>query len=252
MIALSARLFLCLNLVFAGPVVAMGVDGWVDAVQQDRVERIDTMLIDIDDVDTPTQTGKTALMSAARTGDGALVDRLLDLGANVNATNHGGGTPLMYATWYGDPQTVVRLLELGARVDQRSNNGWTALMMAAAKNHAAAARALLQRGANANLPDVYGWTPLMRAAHEGHSDVLQVLLQHASSDLSQRNDQGKTALHLAVIKGHSTPVGLLLAHGAQTNVTDFAGRTPQSIARTLGREDIATLLGQAERVSEKR
>ncbi len=217
-------------------------DEWRYAVQHNQLDVIRRHLAKLDDVDLPTERGKTALMAAAGQGATNLVRALLTAGADVNASNRTFGTALMYAAWSGSMETVCLLLEQGVSVDQQATNGWSALMMAAAKGYDAIAKLLLERGAMVNLPDVYGWTPLMRAAYAGHADVVTVLLVHSGLALEVQNDRGQTALHLAVIQGNIRIIQDLLAHGAKPDTRDFAGHTPRSIASALGYRQLHDLL----------
>jgi ankyrin repeat protein len=223
---------------FAGELI----QDWRQAIRNNRLEVIRQYLKQIDHVDLGTALDKTALMAAASQGDVNLVRTLLTAGADVNAHNKAGGSALIYAAWSGDTETVAILLNHGAEINHQSGNGWTALMMVAAKDHAPVTELLAKRGADPNLPDVYGWTPLMRAAYEGHARVVGVLLERRNSYLESRNDHGQSALHLAVIQGHTVIVTNLLAHGARPDAKDFAGNTPVSISLALGNKELAALL----------
>ena len=57
------------------------------------------------------------LIEAARTGDRAVLQSLLDSGADVNVGNRYGATPLFFAAERGDLAMVTFLIESGARVD---------------------------------------------------------------------------------------------------------------------------------------
>jgi len=238
-------LLFVLGLVGAAASQAEIPPAWIDAVEHDRIQQIGTLLARAENVDRRTRTGKTALMAAARRGDHGLAKRLIDAGANVEAANRGGGTPLLYAAWNGEPHTIELLLTEGARVNHQSNNGWTALMMAAAKNHAPAARLLLASGAEPNLTDIYDWTPLMRAGYAGHIEIVEILLRSPKTDVYVLNDQGQSALHLAVVSDDEEVVRLLLEAGAPAGVVDAQGHTAMAIAEAMERPRLIQLLGHA-------
>lgn len=233
---------LLLGVLGTAAVHADNLPGWIEAVEHDRVQHIALLLPRAENVDLQTRTGKTALMAAARRGDHELVHRLIAAGADVEATNKGGGTPLHYAAWFGSSRTIELLVSRGAQVNHQSRNGWTALMMTAAKNHAAAATLLLESGAAPNLADIYRWTPLMRAAYAGHLEIVEILLGRRSTDVSVLNDQGQSALHLAVISGDERAVQLLLKARAPMDLIDAGGRTPKAIAQAMERSDLVELL----------
>lgn len=234
---LKALLLICTWFVMAPtPAADDTLRDWRQAVQRNKLPILRQDLYRIDRVDLATERGKTALMAAASAGAVDLVRDLLQLGADVNARNQMGGTALMYAAAAGDTETVTLLLANGADTNKQSVNGWTALMMAAAKNRTGVAAILVARAADVNLPDVYGWTPLMRAVYAGYADMVDILLSQPAVAIGVRNDQGQTALHLAVIQGQPHIVHALLEHGARADMMDFAGRTPRSIARAQGHE----------------
>lgn len=79
--------------------------------------------------------GKTALMRAAEAGDAESVQRLIDAGANVNATDMSGRTALMWAALGGHAGVVRLLLYAGADAHASHKNGVTAFMLAQARGH---------------------------------------------------------------------------------------------------------------------
>lgn len=75
--------------------------------------------------------GQTALAIAAEQGDRAILQCLLDQGAEVNGIGSRGETPLMAAASGGNLELVTLLLAQGARVGAMSDDGDTALCLAA-------------------------------------------------------------------------------------------------------------------------
>jgi ankyrin repeat protein len=186
---------------------------------------------------------KTPLMTAAQQGDAAAVSRLIAAGADVNASNAGGATALMFGALGGDPAVVSLLVRAGARTDARAKLGWTALALAAVKGHTEAADVLLNAGADQGARDAYGWTPLMRAVDRRRADVVRLLLESPGADLSARQEDGATALHISAASGDLEIVRLLVAHGADRAAQDRNGNTPATIATNAGHAEVAEYLG---------
>src|SRR5919202_527562 len=77
--------------------------------------------------------GHACLFLAARDGDVALLERLLDEGVDVNARFADGWTALMIAARYDRPEAVAALLRRGADPAAENHTGWTALLIAERK-----------------------------------------------------------------------------------------------------------------------
>src|SRR5258707_3964664 len=70
------------------------------------------------------------LLDALRDGDEALIKRLVQDGAPVNASDEFGSSSLMYASLYSDAAVVRLLLDRGADPNHADNSGATALVWA--------------------------------------------------------------------------------------------------------------------------
>lgn len=105
------------------------------------------------------------LCSAAMKGDTAVVQALLDKGADVNAIFNGplGQTVLILAAEAGHNEIVKMLLAKGADVNMKTKYGSTALMCAAESGQTEIVKILLDKGADVNAKDV-GGTALRSAA----------------------------------------------------------------------------------------
>ena len=116
------------------------------------VQVADTLLAAGADANATRPSGETVLMTAAKTGNVALVRSLLARGADVGAggTHFRAQTPLMWAASEGHAEVVRVLLDAGAKVSARSAFGTTALMLAARHGDVDTARALIDGGADVN------------------------------------------------------------------------------------------------------
>lgn len=99
----------------------------------------------------------------------------------------------------------------------------------------------LSRGIPVNARDANGRTALMITAMNGHSDATKFLLERGA-DINAQDGNGRTALILAVIGGHDDTVKLLLSWRADINVVDAAGRTALAEARGRNNQKIVRLL----------
>jgi outer membrane protein assembly factor BamB len=94
-------------------------------------------------------TDSEALRAAARSGDRAQVQRLLDAGVAVDAATRYQQTPLLLAAERGHADVVSLLLSRGANVNQRDSfYGMRPLDVALSGGHLAVARLLVEQGAS--------------------------------------------------------------------------------------------------------
>ena len=64
----------------------------------------------------------------------------------------------------------------------------------------------------------------------------------AGTDVNTKDEDGRTALHLAAYNGHTEIAKLLLANNADVNVMDAVGQTPLNIAAGNGDTELVELL----------
>lgn len=82
--------------------------------------------------------------------------------------------------------------------------------------------------------------PLHFAAQVGNLAEMSELLQQ--TNVNARDGQGSTALHLAVKRGKTDAIKLLLRSGADVNAADANGNTPLILAATEGLGELLSLL----------
>jgi len=159
--------------------------------------------------DTPDETNDQQLLKAALEGQSKTVQKLLDQGVSVNATDEEGRTPLMLAAYNGHTDTGVLLVEAGSDVNVIDSDGRTALMYASTGPFPEMVRFLLQKGAKINLADKQEhFTALMYAASEGLPEVTKILLENGA-DPDLKDVDGDRALNFASNNKHQEVVELL-------------------------------------------
>jgi Ankyrin repeats (3 copies) len=82
---------------------------------------------------------------------------------------------------------------------------------------------------------------LRRAAEAGDLSSLQTLLD-TEVDIDSRDDMGRTALMLAILRGQADSASLLLEHGADPNAVDARGTTPLQVAMSADEQAIVAAL----------
>nr|WP_217345401.1 ankyrin repeat domain-containing protein [Noviherbaspirillum sp. L7-7A]MBV0879678.1 ankyrin repeat domain-containing protein [Noviherbaspirillum sp. L7-7A] len=170
----------------------------------------------------------------------ALINLLLDKGANVNQPSARGETPLHAAAAFGRLATVKTLLQHKASLDAPDRFGLSALGHAALNGHADLVEYLLEQGAK---PDAAPGThaPLTLAAANGH-DAVVILLRQRGATVQHVDAYGRTALIFAARHGKISTVELLLKFGANLHHKCRQGYTAQQHASRAGHSGVVALL----------
>ena len=132
--------------------------------------------------DDPQEILDEALVWAAKSDRIEAIERLVELGADLNADPY-RGTPLTWAAANGRVAAIRRLVELGADVGALGTfggpdhgQGVTALHLAAGAGQAEAAETLLELGADPTVRDaLHDGTPAGWAKHGCHSELAERL-----------------------------------------------------------------------------
>lgn len=204
------------------------------------------------EADTPDDNGETQLMLAAEAGFPEITRRLLEAGADAEATSSKGGTVMTYALKGGNPDVIQLLRKAGARPDIHSvtEDGDTQIILAARHGLLPELRELLHMGASVRARSRYGKTPLMEALEQGHDTIVKELIK-AGSGLSPNHAPGKQTLLACAAQGGLLPyIRELLQNGHQPNDVLFPtegdlppdGTTALMLAAQNGHDDVVRLL----------
>ncbi|PFX25374.1 Protein fem-1-like C [Stylophora pistillata] len=173
---------------------------------------------------------------AARTGDVSELKRVLDIESITKRdfllkTRTDGATPLIIAARNGNTAIVQCLLdeydvdleqEGTVKIDGDLIECCTPLWMGSLGGHLAIVRLLLERGAEVNHTTLTNSTPLRAASFNGHTEVVRCLINHGA-DVNKRNQDGNTCIMVACWNGHLDTFGLLRTSGANMEVQDNQG-----------------------------
>ena len=184
------------------------------------------------DLNKADRDGYTPLRQAAHYEKIITARFLIDLGAEPQLTK---------AANDGQYAIIQVLLEAGADPNMTDSNGECPLLVAVLTGRNDIVLLLLQQGANPNMGNKFGSTPLHWAATRGYKNVIKQLID-GGAEPNSTNVVGRTPLHRAV-NGHKREVvKLLVDMGADQNIADGEGKTPLTRAREIGYLDIVSIL----------
>ena len=186
-----------------------GQNYFVEVILSEKLDAINLLLRYGADVNARDVSGSPVITHAVKKGNMELVRLLLGHGANANARDYSGHPLISLASSNGQPELVQLLLGSGADPNVRTFTGVPILVDAVQRGRVDLAKIFLSAGANPNATDIMGTS---------------ILLATVRSD--KLSDADKDAL-----------VRTLLAHGANSNVTDSWGLT--GLAHAAAADNIA-------------
>ena len=205
------------------------------------------------------------------------VRQLLDLGANVNASDNLGDSPLHDASYHGNLEVYQLLLDHGANVDATNSDYSTPILSAAQNEQFEICLEMLKRSSDLQLhcdvldvvidyqeeeiekmltdagcvsdtgsysyDDTYLISNnLVIASLSGDADLLKAELEAGTDITMSLNWDGERAIHIAAHHGHLKIIELLLEYGAEIDVLDDHGWGALHKAAAAGNEAIVDLL----------
>ncbi|NKB72585.1 MAG: hypothetical protein GKR89_36375 [Candidatus Latescibacteria bacterium] len=218
------------------------LDIWA-AAGMGAADRVAALLAENPDLaDAPQKDGITPIFWAARKGDPATVQLLLDHGVELNRIVHRWWyewIPL-FAALQGNHEEAARLmLEAGAdpnfRIQQDDWQGATALKVAARWAPLSTVELLLDYGADINAGQSHlGW-----AVRSGNIELVQLFIDRG---VDLHHPSHHYAPHISAEHGRNEVLELLVQHGANLRRKNSVGQTPLAVALFHGQSETAELL----------
>jgi ankyrin repeat protein len=103
-------------------------------------------------------------------------------------------------------------------------------------------RLLVDNGLEVDGLEINGVPLFLWASRGSRDDLVQLILERGSVDVNATDNEGRTALALAVFYGTLTTTQMLLDAGADVNCQDKVGEAPLSYAASMGKEEKLKLL----------
>ncbi|ERF68520.1 hypothetical protein EPUS_05659 [Endocarpon pusillum Z07020] len=200
------------------------------------------------DIDALGQHNQSVMVRVANKrwedkGAEIMMQRLLEMGANLTAQDDFGRTALDYSVLDGNKS----LAELLLRYDNLDVTRRNSMLRLATLYHAIihhSIEATDQLLAEEELPCLESISELLllhMPAQYGHEQAVRIFLK-LGAGVEDRDSRGKTALHLASMEGHTAIVQLLLNWNADVNALTREGYTPLILSTRIPNRAIAEIL----------
>lgn len=201
-------------------------------------------------INTRNAQGDTGLHLAHRHGNWPTVAALVKHGADLHARNQMGDSPISFnhvglidpvihaLLRDAHPEGIVCVTEafglaaMAQAGDTAMEDLRMGLFVAVDENNVQDALGVILQGVDVNARNEMGLTPLHAMAITGTDkgvSAMMDLLVHNGAFIEAICPKGMTPLHWAATCGRTQAALDLLAHGANPNVTDRSGRTPQDL-----------------------
>ena len=172
--------------------------------------------------------------------------QILNVLTNIDETDSVMWTPLHNACVTGNTATAERLLEMGAFIEAATDKGQTPLHLAIYNGSLPTVKALLARGASTNAVTRFELsTPLHYACEGGRREILLALLG-AGANPNALNKMERSPLHIAALAGRADMGAALIRDGARIDLKDAHGWNPRQLAELRAHREFAELIVRNE------
>ncbi|XP_075541879.1 E3 ubiquitin-protein ligase MIB2-like isoform X2 [Dermacentor variabilis] len=188
----------------------------------------------------------TMLHRACFEGNEAIVWMMAETGANVEEVDEDGDRALHYATYGDKPDVIELLLNLGADINATNKKKFTALQVAVKKKHVNCVRVLINKfpeRLDVNIQDGVGDTPLHDAIKHSSPEITDMLVNFPSVDFTLCNESGYNLLHQAAVTGNNFATEVILSKKPDlVDVKDSDGCTALHLAARANNYSVARTL----------
>jgi ankyrin repeat protein len=172
-----------------------------------------------------TDTSDTPLHYAVKIGDNEIVNILLRKGASINDVDQNGETPLCFAMKKKNIEMVDLILSMSKidNINIADNDGFSHFHIACIRNDIKIVENFLEHGVDINSSVNFqakqwsGYTALHFAVYYQSLDIVKLLL-NCNADVTIKNAEGMTPLHVALQIHNDTIIDFILSSDDYKNI----------------------------------
>ena len=166
----------------------------------------------------------TSLHLAAKANHHELVKPLVEAGASVQALNRKGESALLLSAKLTSTLVASNLLKFGASIDEHDYDGNTPFSVALKRGNGELCCELVRYGAKVD--DTISFFPCLSNAVKERDVGLLSRLVSLGSSINECDENGSSALHVALTFGHVEIAEWIIEHGGDVSLADASGLTP--------------------------
>jgi ankyrin repeat protein len=200
-----------------------------EGAQLDDMSKVELLLETKADPNRRSETGDFPLSLATKRSHKNLCRILLQAKADVNQQDAKLVTPLHTATFQNDSRIVQLLVMYKANVNTSDRLGQPPVFFAQSREVVCS---LMNAEADLLHLNKKGQSALHITAHSGSYEALAFLVEQGPmcSLVDLQDENGRTAMHNAAVKGHQDCVSRLMDVGADASIRTKSGHTAMSLA----------------------
>ena len=167
---------------------------------------------------------------------------LIDNGANVNTTNKSGLTPLLLALTYQEEDIAKKLIENNA--DTNITAGKLYPLLIAARRKFTTVQEMIEKRQRTTESK---FNPIMTAAITNCIPLIESYLNTGLYNIDDKNENGDTALILALQFKNEDIARFLISKGADTTIKNNKGEDAISVAQHSGLISLSAKMAEVKK-----
>lgn len=198
------------------------------------------------DIEFPVKTTRKVefrpVHMAARLGLPRILQRLIDVGCDINSRTESGETALMLCARYKRDECLHVLASAGADFSRVNSTGQDIGLIAGLSKWSTGFQQtvldIIRSGKNICSSNTTIFSPIMFVARAGDIEAMRILLEHPDINLNEQDENGFSPVMIAAKEGHVETFRLLVFAGADVKLSNKFGETAITLSELNKNRDL--------------